>query len=149
MNADQQALWLASAVEALEGIRGAEVSAVSMEIKRSISHHQKIVPEIARLVSERRGRANRSASPTSPFAAEMAINEESVRRRAKAHGNRQAINEVYEWERQARADAGLHVPPREPPLSRDELDNMAPHVRQMGIGGGFLEYREGRVCETR
>lgn len=149
MGAEQQTVWLHTAVDALEGIRASEVEAISMELRRSVTRPAQIVPEIARLVSDKRHRANRSSEPTSPCAAEMAINEESNRRRAKAHGNRSEMNEVYEWERQARIDAGLHVPPREPPFGRDELDNLPPHIRQMGLSGGFLEYREGRLCETR
>jgi hypothetical protein len=54
MTADQQTLWLASAVDALEDIRAEEIHHVSAEVRRSITHHRQIVPEIARLVAERR-----------------------------------------------------------------------------------------------
>jgi hypothetical protein len=60
MSADQQTLWLASAVDALQDIRGDEVAAVSAEIRRTVTRPSQIVPEIARLVAERRNRpANR------------------------------------------------------------------------------------------
>jgi hypothetical protein len=54
MSADQQTLWLASAVDALEGIRASEVEVVSAEIRRSVTRTSQIVPEIARLVADRR-----------------------------------------------------------------------------------------------
>jgi hypothetical protein len=54
MTADQQTFWLASAVDALEDIRAEEISHVSAEVRRSITHHRQIVPEIAKLVAERR-----------------------------------------------------------------------------------------------
>lgn len=54
MTVDQQTLWLASAVDALDGIRASEVAAVSAEVRRSVKRHNDIVPEIAKLVAERR-----------------------------------------------------------------------------------------------
>jgi hypothetical protein len=56
MSADQQTLWLASAVDALQDIRVSEVQAVSAEVRRSATRYSQIVPEIARLVAERRAR---------------------------------------------------------------------------------------------
>lgn len=54
MTADQQTLWLASAVDALTDIRADEVRAVSSEVRRAVTRHNQIVPEIAKLVAERR-----------------------------------------------------------------------------------------------
>jgi hypothetical protein len=54
MTADQCAIWLASAEEALQGIRASEVSEVSMEVRRLITRHSQIVPKISDLVAERR-----------------------------------------------------------------------------------------------
>lgn len=59
MSADQQTVWLASAVDALQGISGAEVADVSLEVRRSVTRPSQIVPEIARLVAEKRARARR------------------------------------------------------------------------------------------
>lgn len=62
MSADQQTFWLASAVDALEDIRASEVAAVSAEIRRSVTRHNQIIPEIAKLVGERRKRKPAHAS---------------------------------------------------------------------------------------
>jgi hypothetical protein len=148
MSADAQLVWLQAAVDALDGIHASEVAAISAELRRSVTRPSQIVPEIAKLVDEKRKRSHQAAISASPFAAEMAINREGSERCAKAHGNRQAINEAYEWERQARIAAGLHVRPLEKPLSRDELDNMPPETRKLGLSGGFLEYRDGRLVEA-
>jgi hypothetical protein len=59
MSADQQTLWLASALDALKDIRPAEIEAVSMEVRRSVTRPSQIVPEIARLVAEKRSRQSR------------------------------------------------------------------------------------------
>jgi hypothetical protein len=60
MTADQQTVWLASAVDALEDIRADEVRHVSAEVRRSITRHNQIVPEIAKLVAERRAAKSRA-----------------------------------------------------------------------------------------
>lgn len=60
MSADQQTLWLASAVDALNGIRYGEVEAVSMEVRRSVTRPSQIVPEVSRLVAERRAAQSRA-----------------------------------------------------------------------------------------
>lgn len=60
MSADQQTLWLASAVDALRDIRPAEVSEVSVEVRRTVTRPSQIVPEIARLVAELRAKRSRS-----------------------------------------------------------------------------------------
>jgi hypothetical protein len=145
MNADQQALWLASAVEALEGIRAAEVSAIALEIRRSVTHHQKIVPEIARLVAARR--SYKSNAPPSPYASEMSIAREGTHRRAQAK-NQQEIEAAAEWEREERIKAGLHVPPREPAFSAAELAAMSPTFVRMGLKCGALAYRDGRLVNA-
>ncbi len=59
MSADQQTIWLASAVDALADIRASEVAEVSMEVRRSVSRPSQIVPEIAKLVAEKRARHSR------------------------------------------------------------------------------------------
>lgn len=60
MTADQQALWIASAVDALSDIRASEVEEVSCEVRRSITRHQQIVPEIAKLVAEHRSQRSKA-----------------------------------------------------------------------------------------
>lgn len=59
MSADQQTLWLASAVESLQGIRAQEVGAVSLEVRRSVTRPSQIVPKIAELVAARRSEQSR------------------------------------------------------------------------------------------
>jgi hypothetical protein len=54
MSEEQQELWLRAAVDALDGIRPAEVQAIAPELKRSVSRHNQIVPEVARLVAAKR-----------------------------------------------------------------------------------------------
>jgi hypothetical protein len=149
MSADAQLVWLQAAVDALDGIHAHEVAAISAELRRSVTRPSQIVPEIAKLVDERRKRSYHATAPTNPLAAEMAINREGSERRAKAHGDRHKMDEAFQWERQARIDAGLHVRPLEPSFTRDELDNMPPDMRKLGLSGGFLEYREGKLCEAR
>jgi hypothetical protein len=61
MTTEQQELWLRAAADSLEGIRAAEVSAISAELRRTVTRPNQIVPEIAKLVAARRGsRANGS-----------------------------------------------------------------------------------------
>jgi hypothetical protein len=57
MGAEQQTVWLHAAVDALEDIRPAEVAAISAELRRSVTRPAQIVPEIARLVAEKRRRS--------------------------------------------------------------------------------------------
>jgi hypothetical protein len=149
MNADAQMVWLQAAADALDGIRADEIAAVSAELRRSVTRPSQIVPEISKLVAEKRARANRVAAPASPYAAEMAINEESQRRRAAVGAkDKKALSDIYEWERQARMDAGLHVGPYPKRLTDDELEAMPSHIRKMGIAHGFLEYRGGKLVEA-
>lgn len=148
MMADAQMVWLQAAVDALEGIRPDEVLAVSVELRRSVTRPSQIVPEIARLVSLKRAKASQSIGGPSPWAAERTINEESNRRRAAADGDRKKLSDIYEWERQARIDAGLSVKPYPKPLTRAELEAMPADVRKLGLNSGFLEYRDGQLCEA-
>jgi hypothetical protein len=60
MTTEQQEMWLRAAVDALDDIRADEVRHVSAEVRRTVTRHNQIVPEIARLVSERR-KASRPA----------------------------------------------------------------------------------------
>jgi hypothetical protein len=66
MGADAQTLWLAAAVDALTDIRASEVEAVSAEVRRSVTRPGQIVPEIARLVGERRARESRMRELSRP-----------------------------------------------------------------------------------
>jgi hypothetical protein len=147
MTAEQHELWLRAALDSLQDIRGAEVQAISQELRRTVTRPNQIVPEIARLVNEKRQRANQSTKPQSPYAAEMAIRNRSDEMRAAAKGDKRKLSDAYEWERQARIDAGLHVDPYPKPLTRHELDTMPSHIRQLGLSSGFLEYRGDMLCE--
>ena len=61
MSADQQTLWLASAVDALDGIGADEVAHISAEIRRSVTRPSQIVPAIAARVAERRAEQRKFA----------------------------------------------------------------------------------------
>jgi hypothetical protein len=93
-------------------------------------------------------RASAIGHSSAPLSREWEINREAALRRAKARG-REELNTIWEWERQARIDAGLHVDPRPEPLTRDELDHLRPDIRKLGLNSGFLEYRGGRLCEVQ
>lgn len=56
MSAEQQSLWIMSAIDALSDIRAQEVARVSQEVRRSVTRHAQIVPKIAELVAENRRR---------------------------------------------------------------------------------------------
>lgn len=66
MTTDQQTVWIASAVDALADIRASEVAEVSMEVRRTVTRPSQIVPEIAKLVGERRARSRRIAELDPP-----------------------------------------------------------------------------------
>ena len=63
MTADQQALWIVSAVDALSDIRASEVAEVSMEVRRSVQRPSQIVPKIAELVAAKRERQRGRIEP--------------------------------------------------------------------------------------
>lgn len=54
MTTEQQELWLRAAIDALQGIRAGEVRSIILELQRSVSRPNQIVPEISRLVAEKR-----------------------------------------------------------------------------------------------
>lgn len=56
MSSDQQEIWLRAAVDSLQDIRHDEVASVSLEVRRTVTRPSQIVPEIAKLVSEKRAR---------------------------------------------------------------------------------------------
>lgn len=62
MGAEQQTVWLHTAVDALEGIRASEIQAISAELRRTVTRPAQIVPEIARLVAEGRKRPSSNSS---------------------------------------------------------------------------------------
>lgn len=147
MTADDRAAWIQAATDSLEDIRADEVAAVSAEVRRSVTSIRQIVPEIARLVGEKRKRAHRS-SEIGPISREWAIDQEAQVRRSKAR-TRDEIEAAWEWERNARLDAGLAVPPIQPPLSREELAKLPQHIANLGLAYGFLERREGQLVERQ
>lgn len=146
MDSAAQLAWIASAVDALEDIRADEVRAISAELRRSVTRHNQIVPEIAKLVSEKRARASRLSS-VEPSSKLWEIDREAQERRSKAHTQAE-IEAAWQWERDARMAAGLYVKPLAPPLSRRELEQMPAHVRDLGIARGLLEYRDGQLVEV-
>lgn len=73
MSADQCTIWLASAEDALQGIRPHEIAAVSVEVRRSVTRPAQIVPEIARLVAARRAERSRIDRMADPSASRAAL----------------------------------------------------------------------------
>ena len=147
MAADAQMSWIASAMDALEDIRAPEVAAVSAEIRRTVTRPAQIVPEIARLVAEKRKSARFVSQPQTGMT-EYAIDQEAQRRRSAARG-RDEIEAAWQWERTARTEAGLAVAPIQPPLTPAELNAMPGHIAALGIAYGFLERRGGALVEVR
>lgn len=147
MMADAQLSWIASAIDALEGIRAAEVAAISAEIRRSVTRPAQIVPEIARLVSEKRQRSVRVQGDT-PFSREAAIDREASERRARAT-TRAEIEGAWQWERHERMAAKLPVKPLAAPLTRDELDGLPDHLIALGRKAGLLERKAGQLVESQ
>jgi len=149
MDQTAQLGWIASAVDALEGIRADEVQAISVELRRSVTRHSQIVPEISRLVAERRSRSQHATAPQSPWSAEKAIYDEADRRRKAVSAlDKKALSDICEWERQERINAGLHVRPYPKPLTRAELDAMPADIRKLGFAHGFLKREGGKVVEA-
>ncbi len=147
MNADAQMAWIASACDALEGIRSEEVRHVSAEVRRSVTRPAQIVPEIARLVSLLRHRRAQSSEPVNDnAAAERAIGAEAAERRGRAKTQAE-VEAAWAWERRARMSAGLPVMPLAPPLTRDELDELPREIVALGLKGGFLERRGDKLYE--
>ena len=147
MSAEDRAGWTLAAVDALEDIRADEVQAISAELRRSVTRPAQIVPEISRLVAEKRAKAHRVEQQKSPWAAEMAINREAQFRRAKAKTQAE-VEEAWSWERNARIDAGLTVPPIAPPLTRKEIARLPPAMVKMGLACGALAERNGEIVNT-
>lgn len=147
MTADDRAAWILAAVDSLEDIRPIEVASVSAEVRRLVTHPRQIVPEIARLVDEKRKRARNSAPPPQGGRYAFEIEREAQDRRSRAR-NQAEVEAAARWERTARLDAGLSVPPTEPPLSRLELGNMPQHIASLGMKYRFLERRDGQLFET-
>lgn len=155
MTAEQQETWLRAAMSSLNEIRPDEIKSVSVEVARSVTRPSQIVPEIAKLVAEKRKRSAATAQPKSPFAAKKAIYEKADAMRAEAakrkdqRARNREMEEAFRWERQALQAAGFEVGPLPLPLGRDELDAMPSHIRNMGLSAGFLEYRDGILMEVR
>jgi hypothetical protein len=149
MTADDRAAWIMAASEALEGITAQEVAAVSQEIRRSVMRPSQIVPEISKRVYERRASRNRFQGEPDPLAGyERTIQAEAQRRRGMAR-NQSEVEDAWLWERNARKEVGLHVPPLAPKFSQREIDEMPTHIRSMGLKYGFLAQRpDGSIFEV-
>ncbi len=142
MSEEQQEIWLRAAADALDGIRGPEVQSIAAELKRSVTRHNQIVPEISKLVAAKRARS--SLGTGKPVSQEWVIDKEAQRRRGKAE-TQSEIEAAWQWERDARIAAGLHVPPIEPPFSRREIANLSPSLVKMGLKCGALIERDGQI----
>lgn len=149
MTADVQLAWIASAVDALEDIRVDEVQAISAELRRTVTRPAQIVPEIARLVAQKRARATTpvgDADPRNKIA--WRIDREERERIYKAR-NSDEVAEAQDWARTERIAAGIAVRPLAPPLTRKELDSLPKDIESLGLNSGFLVRRDGVLYETR
>lgn len=147
MSADDRLGWIAAAVDALEDIRVEEVRAVSAEVRRNVGRAAQIVPEISRLVAERRERSRGAQIVNiNPGGAQFHIDREYRERMAKAKTPRD-IEDVQAWERQALLNAGLKVREWAEPLTPDELENLTTDIKSMGLAYGFLAYVGGQLVE--
>lgn len=148
MTVEQQELWLRAAVDALKDIRAEEVEAVSYEVRRSVTRPNQIVPEIAKLVSERRARPVGSGVILGKPGPEV-IYEKYQRARKNASAlDKRTLSDLYENERQELRDAGHSVRPYPAPLNRNELDAMPAEIRKLGLAHGFLREENGRLVEA-
>jgi hypothetical protein len=84
MNAEAQTVWLHAAVDALSGIRAEEVAHVSAEVRRSVTRHNQIVPEISKLVAERRSKSQRDREFTHAHLPAPPIKKDVMDRRGQA-----------------------------------------------------------------
>lgn len=140
--------WLASAVDALDGIRASEVAAVSVEIRRKVTRPSQIVPAVAGLVADQRALSARMREAFDPrAAAERRIAEEASERRHKARSQAD-VEAAWLWERDERKAAGLAVPTIEPPLSAAEIERIPAHVVGFGLRTGFLKRVDERIVEV-
>lgn len=147
MAADAQLSWLAAAVDALVDIRPDEVAAISAELRRSVTRPAQIVPEISRMVAERRSRLRRAEVVNiNPQASLFRIEREGRARMERAKTPRE-IEDAQEWERREMLNAGLEVRDRADPLTREELENLPADIRSMGLAYGFLAVEGGKLVE--
>lgn len=146
MSTEQQELWLRAAADALVDIRPSEVAAISAESRRTVTRPSQIVPEIAKLVAEKRKRP--AYSETVPENHEFQIDMEAQRRRGIARTQAE-IEDAWAWERSERIKVGLRVAPIEPPFTRAEIDKLAPSMIAMGLKCGALVRRDGQIVNGR
>lgn len=146
MTPEARLQWVQDAVNLMEGIRPDEVAAVHVEVARSVKRHGDIVPRICELVHAKRARSTISRT-VSPFFAEHEISRQAQEMRAKARSQRE-VEDAWQWERGARADAGLAVPPIERPLNSSEISALPSHIVKFGLNSGFLKRDGERVVEV-
>lgn len=146
MNPQDRLQWVQDAVSALDGIRPEEVASVMMEVQRSVTRHNQIVPKICDLVHAKRAKSSLSTTP-SPYAAELRITNEAQKRRAAAK-TQADIEDAWAWERNARIDAKLAVAPIQKPLGQSEIERMPAHVVKFGLQSGFLKRDGSSIVEV-
>ena len=119
MTAEQQTMWLAAAVDALEDIRAEEVAVVSAEIRRSATRHNQIVPAIAEKVAGLRKRRQHDR--------EMAAYREDLASRPPPPPPEE---KPYK------------------PLTADEIERMPKWLRDTGLRVGFLRRDGNRIVDV-
>ena len=82
--------------------------------------------------------------------ADRLISERAQWMRAQCgNQDRVGIERAWQWERSARQDAGLAVPPIARPFTQNELANMLPAMEALGLKYGFLVRRaDGSIFEV-
>lgn len=149
MSAGDRSSWVINACEALADMRAKEIEMIMLEVQRSITRPNQIIPEIARLVGQRRERKRMlDSSPviSTGYVDETRIMDESKQRRFRARSHAD-VESAWQWERDERKAVGLDVAPIAPPLTRAELDAMPKHIRDVGLAAGHLLWRDGVLVE--
>jgi hypothetical protein len=146
MNTDAQDIFIMAVVKSLDqvGIRADEVAAVQAQVMCKITRHQQILHEISEAVSRKRATPTYAGRRSNPG---WRIDQEEQRRRGEARTPAE-VEEAGVWARRARIDAGISVPPKQPPFTRQELDRMSPDITSLGIKYGYLEWVGGMLVEA-
>lgn len=147
MSIDQQTVFLQAALKALDslGINAEEVAAVAPQVIAKVVRHQQIVHEISDAVHEKRAR--KFSPPGAKASPRYWIDAEAQIRRGQAR-TKEEIEDAFQWERNRLIEAGLHVEPLQPPLTRHELDDMPAATASLGIKYGYLRRVDGKLVEV-
>lgn len=108
MSAEQSAIWIASAEDALNDIRANEVAEVSAEVRRTVTRPSQIVPEIAKLVAQRRNERSNRIRHSTEIAAAMITVKRHIADRDRRNFKAEDWVELNEWLETQGATARYH-----------------------------------------